>query len=168
MVAAELKVPDAARTDEAQRAAFLSEFLPGFITQSKCKGKRAVIGIPSARTFIQHMSLSPVDGMSTEELIKSELNAQTGVAPAGIVVRHIDVGSFSRDGGNKNEVICLAMSRDTVMQYIDLLKRLKISVVGVHTEPQAMAHAFDHLYRRDGDELTTTLYVDCGWAARRS
>ncbi len=167
VAATELAIPDAVRGDDQQRYQFLAEFLPGALAQMKFKGKRAVISIPSARTSIQHMQITPTDGVSTDDLVKAELNARTGISPDSIVARHLDVGPASGDGQSRQEVVCLAMSRESVMQYIDLLQKQKIAVAGVHTEPQAVAHAFSHLYRREGDEQVTTIYVDFGWGGTR-
>lgn len=159
---AELAVPDAARTDPATHLDFIAEYLPGILSQGKFKGRKAVIAIPSSQTFIRHMQLTPTDGVDPEENIKAELTALTGADPNSVVVRHLTVGETAR-APQKQEVICFAMGRDTVMRYVQLLQKQKITVAGVHTETRALVHAFDHLYQRKGDDQITTLYVDLGW-----
>ena len=86
-----------------------------------------------------------------------------GCPPEGVVVRSIDVTAVHREGQARNEIICFAMTRHTIMRYVELLKRCKLNTVGVHTEAMAMVRSFDHLNRRDSDVDVTTLYVDMGW-----
>jgi Tfp pilus assembly PilM family ATPase len=86
-----------------------------------------------------------------------------GCSPDSVVVRWVDVADVQRDGQARSEVICFAIARDTVMRYVELLKKSKISVVGVHTTTLAMVRSFDHLHRRQSDADLTTLYVDLGW-----
>jgi Tfp pilus assembly PilM family ATPase len=102
-----------------------------------------------------------------EDLIKSQLQTQMGCHPDAIVVRSQHVRDCSRGQSAKSEVICFAVARDTVMRYIDLLKRCRLEVVGAHTEILAMVRAFDHINRRESDVNVTNLYVDIGWAGTR-
>ena len=53
---------------------------------------------------------------------------------------------------------CFAIARETVMRYVDLLKKCKLDVVGVHTETMAMVHAFDHLNHRKSEENIVTMW----------
>lgn len=165
--AAELAVPDAIRGDLQKQLDYLAEFLPGVIAQAGFRGKRAVIAIPSARTFIQHMLLTVPDETSIDSVLKTELQVRMGASPDSVVVRHQDLGDVNRNGQARREVICFAMARDTVMRYVSLLKRFKLAVVGVHTETHAIVHAFDHVHRRDDDHQLTTLYVDLGHAGTK-
>jgi len=86
-----------------------------------------------------------------------------GCLPESVVVRSIDVSAVHRDGQARGEIICFAMTRDTVMRHVELLKRCKLNTVGVHTETMSMVRSFDHLNRRESDVDVTTLYVDMGW-----
>jgi Tfp pilus assembly PilM family ATPase len=130
----------------------------------KFKSRRAVMAIPSTRTFIQHMQITKSVGTTTEALLKAQLYSQMGCLPESVVVRSVEVSEVHRGGQAQSETICFAIARDTIMRYLELLKRCKLNVVGVHTEALAMVRAFDHLNRRDGDEDLTTLYVDLGWS----
>lgn len=169
LAAAELAVPEALRADPDRLFAFYAEWIPKFLRDGKFKGKRVVVAIPSGQTFISHMQISETAGAgaSRDDLIKGQLQIQMGVQPHGVVVRSLEVGPAYRNGQPMTEMICLAIGRETVMRYVDLLKKCKLEVVGVHTETLAMVRAFDHLSRREADAALTTLFVDLGWGGTR-
>lgn len=163
VAAAELPIPDAMRFEPDQLLPYFAAKLPKLLHAGRFKGRRAVVAIPSSQTFIQHMQLVSAEGVRRDDLIKSQLQQQMGCSPDSVVVRWVAVADVHRDGQARSEVICFAIARDTVMRYVELLKKCKLSVVGVHTETLAMVRSFDHLHRRQSDGDITTLYVDLGW-----
>ncbi|UCD75229.1 MAG: pilus assembly protein PilM [Phycisphaerales bacterium] len=165
--AACMDVPEHARKNPEQLFTYYGHQLPVLLQSGRFKGRRAVCAIPSGQTFIQHMQLSPIDGVSTDDLVKAQLQTQMGCAPDSVVVRSVDVGSVHRDGQAKTEMICFAIARDTVMRYIELLRKCRLEVVGAHTEIVSMVRAFDHLSRRESDREITTVYVDLGSGGTR-
>ena len=168
VAAAELAVPEPMRADPDKLLGFYAEWVPRFIRDGKFRGKRVVIAVPSGQTFTSHMQIAETGGVSRDDLIKGQLQMQMGVQPQGVVVRSIEVGPVHRHGQTMTEMICFAITRDTIMRYIDLLtKKCKLEVVGVHTETLAMTRAFDHLNRRESDDKVTTLYIDLGWGGTR-
>lgn len=167
VAAAEIAIPDSIRGDAERLQAFYAEWLPKTLRDGKFKSKRAVIAIPSTQTFIQHMQINESDGIKRDDAVKGQLQAQMGVSPMGVVVRSMEVCVAHRNGQAQKEMICFAISKDTVMQYVTLLKKCKLEVVGVHTDTMAMIRAFDHVNRRDEDDNVTTLYVDLGWSGAR-
>jgi len=167
IAAGEMPVPDSARNEPDKTFSFYEEWLPKIMRDAKVKGKRAVIAVPASQTFIQHMQINETEGVSRDELIKGQLQAQMGVAPSGVVVRSMEVCAVTRNNMAMKEMICFAITKDTVMRYVSLLKKCKLEVVGVHTDTLAMIRAFDHVHRRDDDTSVTTMYVDLGWGGTR-
>lgn len=170
LAAAEVHIPDDVRPDPEQVFSYIEEWVPPALVQAQFKGRRAVIAVPSALTFVEHMQINEaeaVGAVTRDDLIKSQLQAQMGCPPHGVVVRPLEVCSVNRNGQPMKEVICLAIARDTVMRYVNLLKKWKIEAVGVHTDTLAMIRAFDHIHRRTTDADITTLYVDLGWGGTR-
>jgi len=167
VAAGELPVPDSVRAEPEKSFTFYEEWLPKIMRDAKVKGKRAVIAVPASQTFIQHMQISETEGVSRDEIIKGQLQAQMGVAPSGVVVRSMEVCPVTRNGMTMKEMICFAITKETVMRYVELLKKCKLEVVGVHTDTLAMIRAFDHVHRRDDDTSVTTMYVDLGWGGTR-
>ena len=162
LAAGQLDLPDSARTHPEKMLAFLALKLPELLNEARVKGKRAVIALPGVQTFMGHMQVASIEGASTEDLLKSQLALLTGCSAEGVVVRAMPV-----EGKIRTDTICLAMSRDLVMQFVEMLRKIKLSVVGVHTDALAMVRAFDYLHQRQGDENLTTLYVDMGWGGTR-
>lgn len=169
LAAAELPVPDSLRTDPDKLMLFFAEWLPKVMREGKFKGKRAVMAIPAAQTFVQHMQINEADAASNrDEACKQQLQATMGCAPSNIVVRTTEVCQVHRNGQAQREIICFAIAKDTVMKYIDLLRRCKLEVVGVHTDTMAMIRSFDHINRRNEDAEVGTLFVDLGWGGTRA
>lgn len=165
--AAEVPVPDSIRGDADRLLAFYAEWLPKTLKEGRFKGKRAVISIPASQTFTQHMQVSEADGLGRDEAVKLQLQAQMGYSPQGVVVRALEVCPVVRNNQTRTETICFAIARETVMKYVELLKKCKLEVVGVHTDTLAMVRAFDHISRRETDVNVTTLFVDMGWGGTR-
>ncbi len=164
IAAAELEIPDEARGDTEARFRFLNEELPPVIRRAKFRGRRAVCSIPSSSTYVQHLQLQA--GADRDEQIKTQLQIQMGWNPSSIVVRSVEVADAAK-AAQRIETICFAVPRDIVMKQVELLKKCKLEVAGVHTEQHAMVWSFDHLHRRDEDKLTTELYIDIGWGSTK-
>ncbi len=167
VAAAQLEIPHDIRQQSDQLFDFYQRELPVLLHKSRFKGKRVVCGIPSSHSFIQHMQVTPMNGMSTEDLIRAQLQTQMKCSPQSIVVRVIEVTEKPSGSQAKQEVICLAVARDTVMRYVNLLNKSRLEVVGAHTEIMSIVRAFDHIHRRAGDDEVATLYVDLGWGGTR-
>ena len=164
VAAAELPIPDELRQDQAELLNFYAREIPRVLKQGKFRGKRVVSAIPSGQTLVQHMQIAALGGANIDDVVKGQLQVQMGCSPRSIVVRSLEVANVHRGGDAQKEIICFAVSRDTVMRYVNLLKQCRLEPVGMHTETMAMVRAFDHLNRRAEDTASTTLYVDLGWS----
>ena len=160
--AAIAEIPASIRQSPSERANYLLETLPGLIHKGGFKGKVAVCSIPAWQTYIQHLQVEKTDTAGIREQVKSQLQMSIACDPDCAVIRYVEVGDVFRDGGVMREVIAFAVSRDVVMSQVELLKKCKLEAGGLHAEPIAVLQAYHHLYRRGGDERTTTLYVDIG------
>jgi Tfp pilus assembly PilM family ATPase len=167
VAAAEVPLPEEFRSDPDKAATFWSEAIPKAIKAGKFRGKRVAVSVHSSQTLISHMQLADTEGLSREDAIKAQLQANMNALPHNVVVRSVEVCPVHRNGQARTEIICFAIAKDTVMRTIDLIRRCKMEVVGVHTEMLAMVRAFDHIHRREGDEKITTVYVDMGWSGTR-
>lgn len=167
IAAAALDVPEEIRHDQDRLMQFYATEIPKTIRRERFKGRKVVTAVPSGQTFVQHMQVPMADGIPLDDLIKTQLQVEMGCSPQGIVVRSVEVAEVHRDGQARREIICFAASRDTVMRYVDLLKRCRLEPVGMHTETMAMVRAFDHINRRVEDTAITTLFVDFGHSGTR-
>lgn len=163
MAAAREVIPETARNDPAARQMFLTEALPRLIREGGFKGKTAICSIPAWQTFVQHMQVRGGDNADAiTDQLKAQLQAIIACDPNNVVVRHVEVGDVYKENQQMVEVICFAVARDVVMRQIELLNKCRMEIGGFHAEPIAVVKSFEHLYRREGDDQITTLYVDLG------
>jgi type IV pilus assembly protein PilM len=169
IAAAGLETPDALLHDAAKRFTFQCQALPRLIKAGKFKGKRAVCAIPAEQMFCKHMQFPRSDGGALEEQVRTSVPAALNVPAEAVVLRHFAVegaqaaGSSHAGGsagGVKQEVICLAVSRELVGRMMDAIRASRLEPVGIHPECIATLRAFDHINRRVADEHLTTLYLD--------
>lgn len=162
IAAAAIDLPDEARQDPAARQAFYAEHLPRLLKGGGFRGRRVMCSMPAYQTLIQHLQVTGNDRDDLREQVAAHLRGRLNVDPARMVVRHFQVGQIVTDGAMRQEVICLAASRDVVMRYVTLMKQLRLDVVGMHSEPLALLAAFGHMFRREADSERTTAFIDIG------
>jgi Tfp pilus assembly PilM family ATPase len=163
--AAELMLPDELRGQSIERKfEFFAQELPKIMSEGGFRGKRVVVSPMSGQMLVQHMQVAGAD--SAIEAIRLQLAQQLNIDTSGVVIRSEPVTDGPGPSG-KVEHIAFAIARDDVMRYVELFKRMRMQVVAVHNELQALLHAFDHINRRAGDENVATLYVDLGWGSTK-
>jgi Tfp pilus assembly PilM family ATPase len=147
-----------------ERFDFLATTLPAALKAGGFRGNRVVLAPFSQHMLVQHVGIAAADAERAESVVATQVAVGLGCDPASLVVRSSRVCETTRDGQPKIEMIAFAMSRNDVMRYVELFKRAKVAVVGVHGEISALVHAFDHVNRRVEDTSTTTMYVDLGYS----
>ncbi|MEX2214156.1 MAG: pilus assembly protein PilM [Phycisphaeraceae bacterium] len=167
VAAAAAEVPEHARTDPGARHAFYVDALKVMLAGNPFKGKRAVCSIPAYQTLVQHLQIAKIEQEDLNEQIGIMLRQRFNVDPSRMVIRSVMAGQVVRDGAAKQEVICMAASRDAVMRHIETAHRAKLDVVGMHCEPNAVIRSFAHLYRRSDDHERTTCFIDIGGATTK-
>ncbi len=165
IAAAEIVIPDDIRGQTMERRfEFLAKELPRVLAEGGFKGKRVVCSPSSGQMLVQHMQVAAAD--APIEMIKAQLQQQLNIDTSGVVVRSVKIAD-APNGQGKLEHIAFAIARDDVMRYVELFKRVKMQVIAVHNEVQALLYAFDHINRREGDVDVATLYVDLGWGSTK-
>ncbi|MDH3583567.1 MAG: pilus assembly protein PilM [Phycisphaerae bacterium] len=167
VAAAALEIPQATRKDRAAYGAFVTQALKQLLRQGKFKGKRAVASISASSTYVQHIRLPKGELADIEPQLEGELRGRLPMDPSQMVLRHVPVGEVFADGVAKQEIICMAASREVVMQHVLMARGAGLNVVGMHCEPMAVMAAFSHLFRRVDDANRTTLFIDMGCATTK-
>lgn len=165
VAAACLDTPEELMQDHGARLAMQMEALPKLVRQGGFKGKRAVCAIPTPMAFCKHIQIQRPDGASTAALAQAALAAQLGCEASALVLRHFEVGPAA---GGRQEVICLATSRDLVGRLMHAIRAAKLEPVGIHSEFVAMLRAFDYISKRTDDQRLTTLYLDLGMTSTKA
>lgn len=150
-----------------ERFEFLAREMPEVLRENHFRGNRLVLAPFSQHMLVQHIGVPSGDAERAESVIRLQIAIGLGCDPDALVVRTNEVCETTRDGSSKVEHIAFAMSRDDVMRYVELARRTKLSVVGVHGEISALVHAFDHVNRRIEDENIATMYVDLGYGGTK-
>lgn len=165
--AATLPVPEEVRESTEEMMDYYARELPGILRDAQFKGRQAICAIPATQTHVQHLQITPSEGISQDEIVRSQLGMQMGIAPGSIVVRTFKVRELQRDGKNLTEIICVSIPRDVVMRYVSMLVECRLEVLSVHSSSLAMVRAFDHVHRRSNDAEVTSMYIDCGYSGTR-
>jgi len=150
-----------------ERFEFLSRELPEVLRENHFRGSRLVVAPFSQHMLVQHIGVPSTEAERAEAFIRLQIAIGLGCDPEALVVRTNQVCETTRDGTLKVEHISFAMSRDDVMRYVDLARRTKLNVVGVHGEISALVHAFDHVNRRGEDDNIATMYIDLGYGGTK-
>jgi type IV pilus assembly protein PilM len=167
VAAAAAVVPEHARNDPAARYAFFADALKRLTRTQPFKGRRAICSIPSYQTLLQHLPVARSEQDDIDAQVRQQLRQRFNINPSRMVVRAFPVHQATREGGAKQEVICLAVGRESVMRHIEMANRCKLDVVGMQSEPLAVIRAFEHLYRRKADVDRTTCFIDIGAATTK-
>jgi Tfp pilus assembly PilM family ATPase len=163
---AELPIPEEHRDEASDRHRWVAERLPTLLKSRPFKGRRVVFSPYASEMVVQHVQVNPAEGVEPFEQAKVQLQSRLGKA-GDLVIRTRQVAEVSRDGQLRHEHLCVAIGRDEVMRTVELFRRLRLQVVGVHDGVSSAVRAFDHLHRREGDESRRTLYIDLGWSHTR-
>lgn len=166
--AASADVPSHARHDSASRMAFLAQATRELLSQGNFNGRQAVLALPSASTFIQHLRLPKMDEEATKKALPWEARGKLPIDPSHALLRHHVAGEIYQEQEAKNEVILMAAGKELVNQYLGMASRAKLDVTGMIGEPRAMVDCFSHIYRRKADAEITSLFVDLGSSGSRA
>ena len=141
VAAAAATLPSNTRQKPLERLTAISEALKSLLRQAPFRGRRVICAIPAFQTLTQQLDLPVADNVKTDELVQNQLRERLGIEPKGMVLRHFPLGGEAHAAAGKRRVVCIAASRQSVMQYIDLCRQCKLEVIGMHAEPFALLEA---------------------------
>ncbi|MCC7408215.1 MAG: pilus assembly protein PilM [Phycisphaeraceae bacterium] len=166
LAAASAELPAEARNDPATRTTFLCDNLRQLVRKGGFVGRRAICSIPASQTLVAYLQINRSESESLTDQVAAHLRERFNVEPARLVIRHL-VSDAGPGAANKQEVIVLAAGREMVRRYMDMLKSVRLDVVGMQSEPVAMLKSFEHMYRRAEDANRTTCFIDIGAATTK-
>jgi len=156
--AAQLRTPDDLLDNPAKRILFQFDALPKLIKSGKLTGQRASCVIPTQQMSCKHLQISPVSGVSMNDLANGQLSDRLGCEPGALLVRSVEVGPSKQK--NKQEVICFGASKLFVGRMMDALKRAKLEPVGIHNTFETLKQ----IVPNDPKDSGASLLVDLGSA----
>lgn len=165
VAAASVALQDEARTALAARKALLPEALRELLASQPFRGRRAICSIPAPQTIVQNFQIAGGDEVDLTAQVEQQLRQHLNVEPSRMVVRA--VAAPAPPSAGRQPVVCVAVARELVMRYVQIARRARLDVVGMHCEPLALVKAFRHLYRRKDDVNRTTAFLDIGAATTK-
>ncbi|HEX2970774.1 MAG TPA: pilus assembly protein PilM, partial [Tepidisphaeraceae bacterium] len=136
--------------------------------QGGFKGRNAVLALPAASMFIQHLRLPKMDEEAMKKALPWEARGKIPIDPSHALLRHYIAGTVYQEQEERNEVIVMAAGRDVVNQYLEAATKAKLEIEGMSVEPTAIVDCFSHIYRRKTDADVTSCYVDIGCTGSRA
>ncbi len=159
--------PDELIDKPAERLAYQSGELARMLRSADFRGKRAVCSVSATLTFVQHIQVQRVEGMTLDGMVSQRVAEITNRPASSYILRRIEVGEVMRGGARRDEIICVAIPREAVMSHMRALRTCKLEPVGVHTEHLALVRSIDHITRRTEDASLVTLLIDIGYGSTR-
>src|SRR6185295_2432359 len=101
-------VPTAVRNDPAQRWNFFVQNTRDLLAQGNFKGRQAVLALPAASMFIQHLRMAKLDEEATKKALPWEARGKLPIDPTHALLRHMVAGEIYQDQEPKNEIILMA------------------------------------------------------------
>ena len=167
IAAASATVPADIRNDPSARLAFFTETVRHLWARGNFRGRRAVIGLPSAWLHIHPLRLPPIDEASLKKAIVWESEGKFPFPSADAVLRHAIAGEVAAGSERLSEVIVMAARRDLIEGLLGAAGKARLEVVGMTVEPRALIDCFLNVYRRRSDAAITNCFVDVGHTATR-
>jgi type IV pilus assembly protein PilM len=168
IAAASADVPSHIRNDAAARASFFIESARDLLSQGGFKGRRAILALPAAQMYIQHLRIPKMDDEAMKKALPWEARGKLPIDPTHALLRHIVAGEIYQDSEPKNEVILMAAARETVNSMLSSAAKAKLDVIGMNVEPMALVDCFNHIYRRKSDQTAINCFVDIGFKSTRA
>jgi type IV pilus assembly protein PilM len=168
IAAAAAEVPGHVRHNQSARLTFFAEAARDLLSTGGFKGRQAILALPAASMYIQHLRLAKMDDELLKKALPWEARGKLPIDPSHALMRHLVAGEIYHDSEPKNEIILMAAARQTVTDLLAAASKAKLDVIGMGVEPSAMVDCFGHIYRRAEDRTSVSCYVDIGCASSRA
>ena len=168
IAAAAADVPGHVRHNPLARFAFFAQTARELLSQGKFRGRQAVLALPAASMFIQHLRIAKMDDELLKKALPWEARGKLPMDPSQALLRHLIAGEVYQDQEPRNEVILMAAARESVQQLLSAASKAKLDVIGMSLEAAAVIGCFGHIYRRKDDAAAISLFVDIGCASSRA
>ena len=87
---------------------FFVESVRDLLSQGKFRGREAMIGLPAAAMFFQHLRMPKMDADAMKKALPWELRGKLPIDPNHAQLRHIVAGDVFEGQEAKSEVVVMA------------------------------------------------------------
>ena len=156
LAAASADVPTHVRNNLPARLAFFSDTVKDLLAQGNFKGRQAVLALPAASMFIQHLRMPKLDEEELKKALPWEARGKLPIDPSHALLRHIVAGEVYQDSEQKLEVILLARSA----QELQALALARDALARGFSDYDLLNATFVLAWRA-GDEAGLRAEIDC-------
>lgn len=162
--AAQVDVPSDCRGDSAKRRDFMARSMRALLKDNGFKGRQCAISVPAVDTFVQHVKIAMMSPDEIDKALRWELESKLPFNSSDAIIRHITVGNVQNEKEGEQEVIAIAISRQSAEAYLKMAGAGKMEVVALNVEPCAILECFTRLLGQADDANEATLFLDLGEA----
>jgi len=159
LAAGSAELPRSCRDSLPDRLHVLAASIRQIMKSERFKGRRSILSLPAKDTFLHHVKVPRLAPDQIAQTLRLELQEKLPSDVKDMVIRHVIVGEVSKD---QQEVLALAVSRETLNAYLAMARKAKLDTISVNVEPLAVVDCFARMLRRAGDASRTMLFVDMG------
>jgi type IV pilus assembly protein PilM len=167
IAAASADLPVSTQYDPDAHVGFFSAAARQLLNAGNFRGRQIILGLPAAMTSIVCLRLPAGDKEQTTRAIAGAVRERFGMEPDATLIRVYKVNHGSIVDRDTQDLIVIAAARARVNALIAAAAEARLDVVGMKVEPQSLIDCFAHVYRRRGDLLSTSCFVDIGWSSTR-
>jgi len=144
MVSTDIAIPESAPRTERQKA--MVNALKGLLKSSKISTKEAVFCVPGQTVFIRRFPLPNVSEERLERIIKYEARQKI---PYPLEKTMIEYQIFRKDSDSEVDVFLVALKKDVLFDFMDLVTRTGLRPVGISVSTLALYnyHTLDSMSR---------------------
>ena len=97
VAAASADVPPHIRHEPTARLAFFAETTRELLASGGFRGRKAVLALPAAAMFVQHLRLPRLDEEETKKALPFEAAGKLPIDPSFAILRHVIAGEVYQD-----------------------------------------------------------------------
>jgi type IV pilus assembly protein PilM len=124
----------------------------------KIKTRDVICSLPETKAFLRLVSIPKMEEEETREAIKWEMEANIPLPIDQVYYDWQVLDSKISKDSTKSDILVVAVARKVVDQFLEVLEKAGLNVVGMEIESIAQARAF----LSEKDKKTTTLITDLG------
>jgi len=154
-------VPFDLHGNQAGRAEFFVRKVREILATGNFRGRQILLALPAALTSIISVAVSATEQARAKEKIAAAVGQTLGIDPGDALIREVVIAEANQEALTR-EVAVIAAPRSQIHSMLAAAAEARLEVVGMNVEPSAIIDCFSHVYRRRGDLVSTTCFVDIG------
>lgn len=132
------------------------------LARGRFQKRKVVTCLPSSKLIIKSLRLDTFNEDEIEKTIKSGAIERFGLKTDTHEIRFFSAGNIHQGSDVKNEVIILAISKESLREHIEMLEEAGVTPISIDTVPCALFRSLQRTLRRNDDKEKANVFVDVG------